>query len=213
MSPPHHHEPFKSLGPLAWEDVERDADSLPDLLSAAFGDSQTLIDSIPVPATVTTTTTTTSSTGRARAKTDSAVAGYIPPSHPPSKFKSPDPAITAQLTKEWKEVKVSPKDNPLDIAIYKLGAKDGKGAWFARRSIHHGLSFDKWKLALEREFAETLNRSDKSRSEPGTGNIRGIGAEKRVERRVIEGLGALESEYFFVVILSALFSEYCPTVG
>ena len=205
MSPPLHHEPFKSLGPLAWEDVDQDADSLPDLLSAAFSDSQTLIDSIPVPATVT-TTTTTSSTGRARAKTESAVAGYIPPANLPSKIKTSDPAVTAQLTKEWKEVKVSPKDNPLGISIYKLGAKDGKGAWFARRSVHHGLSFDKWRLALEREFAETLNRSGKSGSEPGTGNIRGIGAEKRVERRVIDGVGALESEYSFFLFPSSSFS-------
>lgn len=56
------------------------------------------------------------------------------------------------------------------------------------------MSFDKWRCALEREFAETLNRSDKNGSEPGTGNIRGIGAEKRVERKVVEGKGALESE-------------------
>jgi hypothetical protein len=87
-------------------------------------------------------------------------------------------------------VKLSPKDNPLGISVYKLGAKDGKGSWFARRSIHEGLGFEEWKRGLEREFPETM----KGQSGPGQGNIRGIGAEKRVEYRRVEGSGKMEGK-------------------
>lgn len=196
MSPPNHHEPFKSLGPLAWEDVDTENDdSLSQIFSKTFQDSEILINSIPAPptSTIPSGNDTTPSPGRTRAKTDSAVRG-IPIPQDISSSSQESAATVAKLRKDWKEVKVSPKDNPLGITIYKLASKDGKGAWFARRSVHSGLSFDKWRCALEREFAETLNRSDKNGSEPGTGNIRGIGAEKRVERKVVEGKGALESE-------------------
>ncbi|KAL6868017.1 hypothetical protein J3F83DRAFT_738920 [Trichoderma novae-zelandiae] len=79
------------------------------------------------------------------------------------------------------------KENPLNISVYKLAAKDGKGAWFARRSLHHGLSFDDWKTGLEMEFPETL----KVQGSPGSGNIRGIGADRHVESREVEGSGHL----------------------
>lgn len=93
-------------------------------------------------------------------------------------------------------MKLNPKDNPLGISVYKLGAKDGKGSWFARRSIHEGLEFEKWKKGLEREFCETM----KDHGRPGQGNIRGIGAEKRVEYRRVTGIGKIE-----VYLLSAQF--------
>ncbi|KAK4218070.1 reticulocyte-binding protein 2 a [Rhypophila decipiens] len=196
---PTHHEPFKSLGPLAWEDVDTGDDtSLPGLFSTTFHNAQILVDSIPAPQTCAVPSENSSAPttrGRARAKTESAVgAGYIPPASIIASSQEPkkDVELAATLRKDWKEVKLNPKDNPLGIAIYKLGAKDGKGSWFARRSVHSGLSFEKWRTALEREFAETLNRSDRKGSEPGTGNIRGIGAEKRVERKVVDGAGSLE---------------------
>ncbi|KAK3692232.1 hypothetical protein B0T22DRAFT_531754 [Podospora appendiculata] len=183
MGGPQHHQPFQSLGPLDWEDIESGA--LPDLLSSTFADAQTLIDSIPAP---TATATATTTTGRARSHTDSAVNLASSP-------RANLPPQSASLQKEWKECKVGAKENPLGIGVWKLAAKDGKGSWFARRSLHHQLDgsagFDKWKLALEREFAETLARCAKD-GLPGTGNIRGIGAERRVERRVVDGVGALE---------------------
>ncbi|GKT87818.1 LOW QUALITY PROTEIN: reticulocyte-binding protein 2 like protein A [Colletotrichum tofieldiae] len=96
--------------------------------------------------------------------------------------------LSQDLSKEWKEVKVNARDNPLAINVYKLAAKDGKGSWFARRSVHDGLTFEKWKLGLEREFAESM----KVQSGPGAGAIRGIGAEKRVVHEVVEGSGKME---------------------
>jgi hypothetical protein len=92
------------------------------------------------------------------------------------------------LQKEWKSVKLNAKENPLGMSVYKLAGKDGKGSWFARRSVHEGLGFKKWKTALQREFPETL----KVQGGPGEGNIRGIGGEERVEYQVEEGVGTME---------------------
>lgn len=76
------------------------------------------------------------------------------------------------------------------MAVYKLSSKDGKGAWFARRSVHEGLGFSRWKKGLEKEFPETL----KVQGGPGEGNIRGIGGEKRVEDMKVDGVGKVEGE-------------------
>ena len=50
------------------------------------------------------------------------------------------------------------------------------------------MGFRKWKLGLQREFPETLA----VQGEPGEGNIRGIGGERRVERMAVEGVGTVE---------------------
>lgn len=78
------------------------------------------------------------------------------------------------------------------MTVYKLAGKDGKGAWFARRSVHEGLGFEKWKKGLQREFPKTME----VHGGPGEGNIRGIGAERRVERRVVESVGTAEGESY-----------------
>ncbi len=95
------------------------------------------------------------------------------------------------MQKEWgKPIKLAPKDNPLGIAVHKLPSKDGKGAWFARRSVHEGLGFSQWKKSLEKEFPESL----KVQGGPGEGNIRGIGGERVVESINVEGVGKVEGE-------------------
>ncbi|KAK5990265.1 hypothetical protein PT974_08532 [Cladobotryum mycophilum] len=172
-----HHEPFLALGPIDWDDVP--VDSLKPFLDGIFADAQTVIESIPSPTII------SAVTGRARSQTDSAVlVADIQKIH--SQRQSGASLATAQqLRKEWKEVKVNV--NPMGISVYKLAAKDGKGSWFARRSVHEGLTFDSWKTGLEKEFPETM----KFQSGPGSGNIRGIGADKRVESQLIDGSGHL----------------------
>ncbi|KFY79617.1 hypothetical protein V498_08931 [Pseudogymnoascus sp. VKM F-4517 (FW-2822)] len=73
------------------------------------------------------------------------------------------------------------------MSVYKLAGTDGKGAWFARRSVHCGLGFERWKRALQQEFPETM----KIDGGPGVGNIRGIGGERCVECRKA-GCGKME---------------------
>lgn len=76
------------------------------------------------------------------------------------------------------------------MAVFKLAGKDGKGAWFARRSVHEGMGFKKWVMGLQNEFPESLE----VQGAPGEGNIRGIGGERMVERIEVDGVGTIEGE-------------------
>ncbi|KAI1752917.1 hypothetical protein F4782DRAFT_539967 [Xylaria castorea] len=151
----------RTLGPVEWESFARE--DLATLMTDIFGDAHRLIQSIPAPAV----------------HTDL-------PSLPSRATESSDHA--RELRKEWKEVKVNPRDNPLGLSIYKMAAKDGKGSWFARRSIHDGPSFKKWKKGMEREFAESL----KVQGQPGDGKIRGLGADKCVEDQTVDACGKIQ---------------------
>ncbi|KAK0674258.1 hypothetical protein QBC41DRAFT_309703 [Cercophora samala] len=185
----HHHHPFQSLSPLTWTtDLSSGTDTniITTVITDTFSNAQILVDSIPPsPAHSSTTTTTSSSTTRPRSQTDTATTTLdltsVLSSSPETK------ATIDKLRKEWKEVKTNPRDNPHGITVYKLSAKDGKGAWFGRYSLHHGMDFAKWEGALRREFRETLQRCEREGKEPGCGNIRGIGAERVVERVETEG--------------------------
>ena len=175
-------EPFKSLGFIRWDfgDVNESGGEtrIREVLTQVFQDAQYIIDSIPGEPTP-----SAQQSGRPRSSTD--------PSRRSLRSKNLQPSEHAKkLSKEWKEIKVGPKENPLGLSVYKLAAKDGKGAWFGRRSVHEGQSFDKWKLAMQREFPETM----KVKGKPGSGKIRGIGADRRVEHVALDGCGKAEGE-------------------
>lgn len=174
------HDALKSLGPLNIADTP--LVDLKPFLSDAFSKGQLLVDSVPIAAA---SEEPASSEGRSRASSSASSASEISLSAARS---TPPPSDVEALQKEWKQVKMNPRDNPLGMSVYKLGGKDGKGSWFARRSVHEGLGFTKWKKALEREFPETM----KVQGGPGEGNIRGIGGERRVEYKNVEGLGKVE---------------------
>ena len=199
------HDAFKALGPIGWNDAAGDeaggATDM-DFLQGVFSSAQTLIGSVPAPATgpsggmIPRPVSTTGTRPRSHTEGGAAISDLARMVADKQQTR-PGLGVAAaaeqlqhqqQLRKEWKEVKVAAKDNPLDIGVYKLAAKDGKGSWFARRSVHHGLTFDKWRLGLEREFAETM----KVQGQPGSGNVRGIGAERMVENRVVSGVGKME---------------------
>lgn len=168
-----HHEPLKSLCPVDWSDVSADlAKPLPPI----FASAQTVVDSIPAPQPPKRATT-----GRARSQTDPPLPDLSKLSLPSPPGCSPNPEHAAKLRKEWNEVSLGKTPNPNNISVYKLSAKDGKGAWFARRSLHTDISFDKFRAGLEREFAEALKAKHVG-AQKGTGKVRGILAEKRVER-------------------------------
>ncbi|KAF7879603.1 hypothetical protein EAF04_000798 [Stromatinia cepivora] len=182
------HDALKALGTISYD--ETPTDNLKPFLLDAFNSGQLIADSIPIPDSA------ESSSGRSRSNTASSIASSaseISASHARS---PPPPHDIESLQKEWKQVKLKPADNPLGISVYSCKGKDGKGTWFARRSVHEGLGFTKWKRGLEREFPETL----KVQGGPGEGNIRGIGGEKRVAYNNIPGTGKME-----VYLLSAQF--------
>ena len=140
-------------------------------------------------------------TGRPRSSTTASIASNvseISSSSARSDLLNPE---HESLQKEWgKPIKLSAKDNPLGMAVYKAAGKDGKGAWFARRSVHEGLGFTKWKLGLQREFPETLE----VQGGPGVGNIRGIGGERRVERMAVGEAGVVEGLCFATAVVRRL---------
>ncbi|KAL9126672.1 MAG: hypothetical protein Q9217_004316 [Psora testacea] len=180
------HAALRSLGPIPYSSVPQDPPSaIKDFLQSAFKDAQTIIDSLPLPPPI----PIDHLTNRPRSSTSASTASNVSGISSSSVRSDPlDPANTP-LQKEWgKPIKLAPKDNPLNMSVYRLAGKDGKGAWFGRRSVHEGLGFRKWKLALEREFPETLQ----VQGGPGEGNIRGIGGERRVERRSVDGIGTVE---------------------
>ncbi|KAI3394072.1 hypothetical protein diail_3248 [Diaporthe ilicicola] len=178
-----HHEPLKALGPIDWTAVT--GNDLKHFLSTTFFQAQTVVDSIPAAARP-------HQADRARSHTDSSVL-FDPASRShASTSASADAAATAtaaahaaKLQKEWKEVKIPPRDNPYDMSVYKLAGKDGRGAWFSRRSMHKGITFDKFRLGLEKEFGHALQHT----TGPGTGNVRGIGAERKAEHLDCDGVG------------------------
>ncbi|KAI0405681.1 hypothetical protein F4802DRAFT_606696 [Xylaria palmicola] len=153
-------EPFKALGPVEWASFAED--DLTALATDIFSNAQRLVASIP---------------GAGEAD---------PPSLPDRPAGSSDDA--AELSKGWKEVKLNLRDNPLDLHVYKQSARDGKGAWFSRRSLHHGLSFERWKTGLQREFAQSL----KVQGQPGAGKIRGLGTDKCVVDQTVDGCGKIK---------------------
>lgn len=88
-------------------------------------------------------------------------------------------------------MKLSQKENPLDIPVYKLPGTDGRGAWFARRSVHEGFGFDRWKAKQAGEFEETLrvNRMKVEKGKLPDYSVRGIGADRVVEEVEVRGDG------------------------
>lgn len=174
------HDALKALGPLSFDKTP--LDNLKPFLANVFSKGQLLVDSVPIPAAA---GDSSPQEGRSRASSSASSASEITSSTARS---TPPPPDVEALQKEWKQVKLSAKDNPLGMNVYKTAGKDGKGAWFARRSVHEGLGFTRWKRGLEREFPETL----KVQGGPGEGNIRGIGGERRVECQNVDGVGKME---------------------
>ena len=180
------HAALRALDPTPFADVPTEEPQVKEYLQDCFAKAQLIIDSVPPPAIEDTITRARSNTLTSNASCASEISISSARSDPL------DPANTV-LQKEWgKPIKFSAKDNPLGMAVFKSGGKDGKGAWFARRSIHEGLGFKKWKLGLQSEFPESLE----VQGAPGEGNVRGIGGERRVERKVIDGVGNIEGLSF-----------------
>lgn len=180
------HEALKTLSPIDFSAVP--VDDLKPFLSETFSDAQLLIDSIPIPGPA--EDSLTASIGRSRSNTVSSVASSSDISVSTARPSPPPPEIESLQTQWGKPLRLNARDNPLGISVYKLAGKDGKGAWFARRSVHEGLGFEKWKKGLEKEFPETM----KVQGGPGEGNIRGIGGERRVEHKIVDGVGKIEGE-------------------
>ncbi|KAL8915824.1 MAG: hypothetical protein Q9172_006625 [Xanthocarpia lactea] len=190
------HSALQSLGPSDFSSIPTEKSQTKDYLRNLFSQAQIIIDSVPPPAETPTTP------ARSRSNTTTSIVSGASDLSASSARSAPINPVNTSLQKEWsKPIKLGAKENPLGMSVYKMGGKDGRGAWFARRSVHEGLGFRKWKLGLQREFPETME----VQGGPGEGNIRGIGGERRVEKIAVDGVGTIE-----VYHLSAQFPG--PTV-
>lgn len=175
------HNSLKTLGPADWSDVP--ADQPEPFLKHLFEAGELICNSVPTPpggTELSSAKPVNSSPDSASSAKDITSSEARPgPTHP----------AHADLQSAWgKPVKISAKENPLGISVYKMAGKDRNGAWFARRSVHEGISFTKFKRAMQREFPESLAVE----GGPGEGNVRGIGGDRRLERKKVDGVGQLE---------------------
>jgi hypothetical protein len=175
------HEALKALSPTDWDDVP--VDDLGPYMTALLTSGELICNSVPPPADGTPFNQATPHFNQPNAATSHKdVVPSQARSHPPD-------AAHEGLQKNWgKAMKFSAKENPLNIAVYKMAGKDRFGAWFARRSVHEGIGFNKFINAMKREFDESLAVE----GGPGSGSIRGIGADTRLEKKEVDGLGAVE---------------------
>lgn len=175
------HEALKALSPTDWDDVP--LDNLEPYMTELLTAGELICNSVPPPADGT-------PFDQAKPQFDQPNPATSHKDVLPSQARShPPDAAHEGLQKNWgKAMKFSAKENPLNIAVYKMAGKDRFGAWFARRSVHEGIGFSKFINAMKREFDESLAVE----GGPGSGSIRGIGADTRLEKREVEGLGAVE---------------------
>lgn len=175
------HDALASLRPVPYSDIP--VNELATYLRNTFAEAELILNSVPPPpggddfATAHRTRTDPNAATKASEMTCSTV-------RPP-----PPDQLHEELQKGWgKPMKLSAKDNPLGVSVYKMAGHDRHGAWFARRSVHEGLGFEKWKKAMQREFPESLA----VQKGPGEGSVRGIGGDRVLEREEADGLGRLE---------------------
>ena len=175
------HDALKFLSPLDWEDVPKD--DLNGYLSKAFTAAELLCNTVPP---VPNGTPFDSAQPQFTTPNSAKLAKEV---HPSPARPAPPHKGHEDLQKHWgKPMKFSKKENPLEVALYKMAGHDRHGAWYARHQVEEGLGFAKFKKALQREFPETLL----TQGEPGAGAKRGLSAERRVERVEVDGIGRIE---------------------
>jgi len=183
------HDALKALDSVEWSDVP--AEEPTTFLQHQFEAGELICNSVPPPpggtdyeaATPSQSTIDTASSSKDVTSSDA---------------RSQQPhALHVELQSAWgKPQKLSTKDNPLGVTVYKMAGKDRNGAWFARRSIHEGISFSKFKKAMAWEFGESLAVE----GGPGVGAVRGLAADAILEKKQVQGVGQFE-----VLQLSAQF--------
>lgn len=168
------HEALSHLRPKPFDEIP--TSDLSSYLRTTFDNAEIIANSVPPPPHYSFLPSTIPESKSAAQDSPSA-----PPSFENDEYKG--------LWSHWgKPLKMSQKDNALSIPMYKMAGHDRHGAWFARRSVHRGLAFERWKACMQREFEESMAVE----GGPGEGAVRGIAADRRVEERSVDGEGRLE---------------------
>ncbi|KAL1961321.1 hypothetical protein VTO42DRAFT_49 [Malbranchea cinnamomea] len=164
------HSALQQLGPIDFDDISRNDDDLRAYASNLLAYAYLAVESVP-PAD--------KNRGSGRS------SDGIKNPEGPMPITVGKPVDMATLQKAWGKPinKVdNEKENPLQIPVYKLASRDGKGAWFARRSVHEGLPFERWKEKLQDEFEETMRIRERNGGSLKGGSIREIGCERRIDK-------------------------------
>jgi hypothetical protein len=177
------HRTLEALAPRDFSEVP--LENLSDFLTDTFEAAEEIINSVPPPPSLKDACVVLSHNNLAPKATSAAEVvpslHRLPPVHPEHEA----------LREKWgKPLKLGAKENPVGLTMYKMAANDRNGAWFGRRSVHEGVSFDRWKEAMQSEFAESLAVT----GGPGSGSIRGIGADRLLERKKVPEVGKLEGQ-------------------
>jgi hypothetical protein len=159
-------------------------DNLSEFLKDTFDAAETIINSIPPPPALKDDDINTQANPIQKATK----AIEVLPSN--ARLHAVHPEHESLRSAWGKPIALKPKDNPSGLTMYKMAANDRNGAWFGRRSVHTGLPFDQWKAAMQSEFTESLT----VQGGPGAGSIRGIGADRLLERKKVPGVGKLEGK-------------------
>ncbi|PGH17355.1 hypothetical protein AJ79_01239 [Helicocarpus griseus UAMH5409] len=199
------HSALQSLGPINFNDIPSDPNARRSAIDKLLADACLLVESVPFhqpPASLHPNGDSNNIDSNNNNNTTDEIARVGTITSSSAQPASPNlSADFSTLQKEWgKPVNKlnNHKENPLQIPVYKLGAKDGKGAWFARRSVHEGLPFETWRAKLKGEFEETMKlRRGKKLDETESlekGKIRGLGCERRIEEVEVFGGGNGDGE-------------------
>ncbi|OCL12458.1 hypothetical protein AOQ84DRAFT_386108 [Glonium stellatum] len=175
------HEALSTLRPKDFNDIP--LDNLSDFLTDIFSQAELIANSVPPPPG--------GSDFQFSRRSRSDINGAFSAAEVTvSSARRPPPAPEhTEFQKAWgKPLKLSAKDSALGISVFKMAGHDRHGAWFARTSVHEGLGFEKWKKAMMREFLESLA----VQGGPGEGNVRGIGGDRIIESKIVDGVGKLE---------------------
>jgi len=165
------HDSLKHIAPADWSTIPTEKQELESYLGDLFSQCQLVVDSVPLPAP-----DDAPQQPQAQARGRASKASEVTLS---SERSAKTPFGHEKFQKEWgKPLKIKPQENPLGISVYKMSGKDGRGAWFARHSVHEGIGFSQFKKSMEMEFEKSLSEP----GPPGTGSVRGIGGEERLEQ-------------------------------
>ncbi|RMY40488.1 hypothetical protein D0865_12543 [Hortaea werneckii] len=174
------HDALRTLLPTNWSDVPQD--NLDQYMKDAYSAGELIINSVPPPPNG-----EPFHSSEPHFKQPN-TAGSVNDMYPSRVRSFPPHKDHEDLQKHWgKPMKFDKSKNPLDVSVYKMAGKDRHGAWFARSSVLEGMGFDKFKRAMQREFPHSLT----VKGGPGAGAVRGLAADRRVERLTGEA-GKLE---------------------
>ncbi|KAK5136401.1 hypothetical protein LTR08_003527 [Meristemomyces frigidus] len=175
------HAALTALSPIQWTDIPHD--DLPSFLTSAFAAGELVCNSVPSPPNG-----EPFETAKPHHTTPN-TATSAKEMHPSLARPFPSHQAHEDLHKSWgKPMKFKAEQNPLGVALYKMAGNDRHGAWFARRSVHEGLGFSKFKKAMQREFPHSMA----VQGGPGAGAVRGLAGDRRLERQEVKGVGKME---------------------